>query len=1384
MGHQSVLIPTTFINPNITKHASCKFYVFSFHDDFDLLLGWDNLEQLGAILDIKQKCMKIDKVKIPIQFHPVPQCYSKRSIKKNEGKLITIPPRSGKQIQVHVTNVKNGNAIIDHMKAGPIEIPNCMVEVINHQAYCIAINTSESTEKLKVGKLTSSEPIETHMLQNKLQINNFNLNKKTQKLRNILPTIRQDHLNAEEKGEIMKLIRDYADIFYDPNETLGTTNLTEHEIKTTDEVPVYSKSYRYPEIYRTEVKEQIHKMIKDDIIQPSNSPYNSPLWIVPKKDDASGKKKFRIVIDYRALNQKTIDDKYNLPNIEDILSKLGKCKYFTTLDLASGFHQVKMKPESIPKTAFSSDNGKWEFKKMPFGLKNAPSTFQRLMDNCLRGIQNEICAVYMDDIIVFSSSLQEHIGRLRTIFDRLRQANLKVQLDKTEFLRKEVAFLGHLITPDGLKPNPKKVEAIKNFPLPKNTKELKGFLGLLSYYRKFIKNLADLTKPLTLRLKKGNSIKTDDDEYMKCFEKCKDLLINDPVLKYPDFTKPFILNTDASGVALGAVLSQKFGNEIHPIAYASRTLNDTERKLSTIERELLACVWACQYFRPYLYGRKFTLETDHQPLQWLHSLKEPNSKLFRWKLRLEEFNFDIKYRKGKHNNNADALSRIELHMKENEPLNNETSPSLIVNLDEDEDDIETLHSDKEGKNLTVIPIKEEPVNHSKNQIIINIGEQFNTETCVTELFNGNKVKIEVKFPKRNLENEIKNFLLEHIRPKISYGLYFESDIYTTFVNVVMTTFKSPEIKMTKHTRKLLDVEDREDQINIINYNHRQERFHRGIDETYQHIKRTYFWPRLKEDITNIINTCELCLKCKYERKPLKPALNITPTPTTPFEIIHADTFTVERQKFLMIIDKFSKYAQAYPLKSLNAIDITRKLMTFISHHGTPREIIMDNGNEFSSSTVKEFLKLQKVKIHYISTQNPNSNSPVERLHSTLIEILRLMNESTEFRHTTIREKFKYAIITYNSSIHSSTGMTPYEIINGTLASDSPIPDDIEIALTNTYVSEHKDKMRKLYKILHEKQLINKEKTINKINENREENLPEFPSQILVETKQIQDKTKRKYNVETLQEVNPKLKTALITPRHHNTRPKIHTKNIKRPRAVTTEKTPAEEKENKTDQTQENVTSRRTPGIKLSDEDIETTTGTNWYNDQIINAFMELINHRSEINPELPKTYAFNVFLYISYLKGYNRVKNYTKKINIMEKDLILIPIHKDNHWRLISIEPQHKIINYYDSLSLPGQDILDNIFEYLKTDCENKLNIQLDKSEWDLRTINVPQQKNTYDCGPFMCKIADLLSQDYPVTFDPLTVRDEINHTISLRDEILNLTKTTLLSWKGLTKNP
>ncbi|KAL4153144.1 hypothetical protein QTP88_000977 [Uroleucon formosanum] len=348
----------------------------------------------------------------------------------------------------------------------------------------------------------------------------------------------------------------------------------------------------------------------------------------------------------------------SLPQIQDVLDRLGRSKYFSVLDLAQGFHQISLDKESRVKTAFSSDIGHWQYTKLPMGLKNSPPTFQRLMNNVLCNLIGLKCLVYLDDIIVFSTDLSEHDKRIREVFSRLRTHNLKLQPIKCEFLRKKVIYLGHKLTEKGVQPNERKIKSVKTFPIPTTVKEIKSFLGLTGYYRNFVPDYGKIAKPITNLLRKGIEF-IWTSECQEAFEKLKIILCNEPLLQYPDFEKPFIITCDASNYAVGCVLSQGVIPADLPIAYASRTLNKAEINYSTTEKELVAIMFGVKQFRPYVYGQKFTIITNHKPLTWLFIVKDPGSRLLRWRIKLDEFDYEIQYKSGKTNLNADVLSRIK-----------------------------------------------------------------------------------------------------------------------------------------------------------------------------------------------------------------------------------------------------------------------------------------------------------------------------------------------------------------------------------------------------------------------------------------------------------------------------------------------------------------------------------------------------------------------------------------------------------------------------------------------------------------------------------------------------------------------------------------------------
>lgn len=870
---------------------------------------------------------------------------------------------------------------------------------------------------------------------------------------NINSDFRLSHLSYDEKQALLPILNSVKHVFHHPDNRLTCTTNVECSIRTVDDLPIYQKSYPYPIAYKDEVNSQISKMLSDGIIRPSRSPWNSPVWIVPKKIDASNQKKFRLVMDYRKLNQKTISDKYPMPEISNILDQLGGNKYFTTLDLASGFHQIKMNPKDIEKTAFSINQGKYEFVRMPFGLKNAPAIFQRAMDDVLRNHIGKICYVYMDDVVVFGKTLELATKNLETVLQVLQKTNLKVQPDKSEFLRKSVEFLGYVITENGIMPNSKKIESIEKWPEPKTIKELKGFLGLISYYRRFIKDLAKISKPLTLLLREEkdsqntcatkNKKITFGETEKKTFATLKTLLTSSDVLTYPNFNKPFIITTDASNFAIGAVLSQGEIGKDKPIHFASRTLNKAEENYSATEKEMLAIYWSLKVFRNYIYGQKFILLTDHQPLTFSLSPKNINAKLKRWKSYLEEHDYEIKYKPGRTNVVADALSRIQIN-------------SLSL----------TQHSAEEDSSNYIIST-EAPLNAFRLQIIFE-QTNINPETIITKPFpNYRRILIKrTQFTEEILVSLMKEFFV----PNKTIGLHAAESLFGQIQEVYKKYFSRANLLKIRFTQNILtDVTDEEEQTKIIEETH--ERAHRGVDENKNQILRNYYFSQLTAKIKNVVRTCDTCNTSKYDRHPLKIHLQETPTPNHPYEIVHVDIYQIDDNYFLSSIDKFSKFGKMTPIKSRHTIHVRKAFEDILMSNIVPSAVVTDNEKAFLSPEIRGIMLDLGVQAYVTPSNKSEVNGQVERFHSTITELYRIQKSLTPTY--SCRRLMSIIVNKYNDTIHSVTGKTPKEILFG--KSSNPISvEQIDEIRHKTY--------DEILVRLKEKQ----EKQLNTHNKNRQE----------------------------------------------------------------------------------------------------------------------------------------------------------------------------------------------------------------------------------------------------------------------------------------------------------
>lgn len=527
---------------------------------------------------------------------------------------------------------------------------HCWLRVLNVDENIKIVNT----ESVKTSRIENFDIFKTNQdIKSNLRIN---------ELKNLLAKAIPNHV----KDRMLPLCLEFADIFHVEGDKPTTNNFYVQKLNLKDNTPVYVKNYRLPQSQKQEINEQVAKLLKQDLIEMSTSSYNSPLIVVPKKS-TTGQRKWRMCVDYRLLNRKLVPDKFPLPRIDEILDGLGRAKYFSCLDLQAGYHQIKLDSNSRPMTSFSTERGFYQWKVLPFGINVAPASFTRMMTLAFSGLTPDQAFIYMDDLIVIGWSENKHIENLRMVFETCRKHNLKLNPLKCQFFRHEVHFLGHKCTSNGIMPDPSKLNVVEKYPIPRDKAETKRFVAFANYYRRFVRNFLGLARPLNALTAKKKSL-IWSDECQKSFETIKKSLLTAPVLAYPDFSQNcrFKVTVDSSNFATGAVLSQDIDGIDRPITFMSRTFKKGEINKPIIEKELIAIHFALTVLRPYLYGREFTVFSDHKPLIYLYKLKSPSSKLTRIRLDLEEYKFDIVHIRGKDNVVADALSRIQIDELKNQ----------------------------------------------------------------------------------------------------------------------------------------------------------------------------------------------------------------------------------------------------------------------------------------------------------------------------------------------------------------------------------------------------------------------------------------------------------------------------------------------------------------------------------------------------------------------------------------------------------------------------------------------------------------------------------------------------------------------------------------------
>ena len=902
--------------------------------------------------------------------------------------------------------------------------------------YVKILNTNNLTVRLSKNFTISKRNLQNYdIFKFNENVNNDNRNTK------LINELKLENIPNKARDKLVNLCKDFNEIFSLKSDHLTTNNFYKQRINLEDPRPVYIKNYRTPEAQIEETSAHIRKMLDDGIIRDSTSPYNSPILLVPKKS-ATGETKSRLVVDFRQLNKKILGDKFPLPRIDEILDHLGRAKYFTTLDLTSGFHQIELEEESKKYTAFSSTSGHYEFNRLPFGLNISPNSFQRMMIIALSGLPPECAFLYIDDIIVVGCSVDHHISNLKNVFEKLRHYNLKLNPSKCNFFKSDVTYLGHHVSEKGIQPDKTKYEVIQKYPKPENADDVRRFVAFANYYRRFIPQFAQIAHPLNRLLRKNQTF-VWSDICEKAFQEIKSKLLSPEILQFPDYNKEFIVTTDASKIACGAILSQNHGDIDLPISFASRTFTKGESNKSTIEQELLAIHWAITHFRPYLYGRRFIVRTDHRPLVYLFSMKDPSSRLTRMRLDLEEFNFEVHYVPGKSNVGADALSRIVIDIDE--------LKEMYVRL------VQTRARAK--NNALQSDSTNNKTDHLKVFESININEVYNIPKlliektklnhveCLTSAIKNKKYKktlrhaIMVPFKSNNVYDTLKQ-LLEKVEAeatvlkieKLALALsstIFNSICSSSFIKVANETLKNITIILF-HPRR--EIKDLNQIIQIIKENHDSALGgHVGVNRLYRKLKTMYMWKNMKNSIKDYIKKCTKCKENKHTTKTIERFTHTT-TPQKPFMVVALDTigpFTRSNSgnRYALTIQcDLSKYIIIKPIPDKQAISLAKAFVeNCILIYGAPSFIRTDQGTEFKNETFCKINDLLQIT-HKLSTPyHPETIGSLERNHRCLNEFVRqFVNEN----HTDWDVWLPYYTFVYNTTPHTDFIYTPFELVFG------------------------------------------------------------------------------------------------------------------------------------------------------------------------------------------------------------------------------------------------------------------------------------------------------------------------------------------------------------------
>ncbi|XP_029104416.1 uncharacterized protein LOC114909432 [Scleropages formosus] len=860
-------------------------------------------------------------------------------------------------------------------------------------------------------------------------------------------------VSIEWKDRLCWKMMERKEVFSCSEFDVGCAKSTQHHIRVTNETPFRERSRRLPPGDLEDVRKHLHDLKEAGIISESRSPYASPIVVVRKKNGT-----IRMCVDYRTLNRRTIPDQYTVPRVEDALACLSGSQWFSVLDLRSGYYQIPLSAADKEKTTFICPAGFYQFERMPQGICGAPATFQRVMERTVGDMNLLECLVYLDDIIVFGRTLEEHEQRLLKVLDRLKEEGLKLSLDKCQFCCPSVTYLGHVVSRDGIATDPSKVDAVKSWPRPESITALRSFLGFCGYYRRFVKDFSKVCYPLNQLLqgcivargpRRVAGAKTAsqhgrkptsglcpkewhhpsepfgprwDEDCEKAFETLKRSLTEAPVLAIANPGLPYVLHVDASREGLGGVLYQDQGAGLRPVAFVSRSLTPAEKNYPTHKLEFLALKWAItDKLHDYLYGAKFEVHTDNNPLTYVLTTAKLDAAGHRWLAELATYDFSLKYRPGKQNVEADALSRrshVPPEASQGRGAMPADSVQAICQMSSVRPPryrhcraIDLMGSSKGAVpkaycNLSFLNIQQLP---QLTPTDLSYSQQ--KDPCIGEVWHAVNQK--------NAERANK---VRH--PDVSLLLKEWDKLQV--VNSVLYRMSKPPNKPPRQ-QLLLPQEFRETVLQSLH----DQSGHLGFEKTYGLLRERFYWPRMK---TQVERYCKSCLRCIQRKTLPKRTAELSHLRSDgPMDLVCMDFLTIEPDSsnlfnVLVITDHYTRYAQAFATRDQKAETVAKVLWEkYFIHYGLPKRVHSDQGRDFESRLIHELLGMLGIKKSRTTPYHPQGDPQPERFNRTLLDMLGTLDAPDKRKWG---KHIGYLVHAYNCTLNESTGYSPYFLMFG------------------------------------------------------------------------------------------------------------------------------------------------------------------------------------------------------------------------------------------------------------------------------------------------------------------------------------------------------------------